>query len=505
VSESARALAGDNASLVVGNFGGNSFAPGERRQVSITMANNGSTTWTTGGSYMLHWVNGTFFGWGDTLVTTPVAPTGQNQFVFTLVAPTTPGTYTFKAQMISYTAGGGAWFGQQVSTQVTVASTVLAQLGSTLVSQNFPTVVSPGQSITATVVMQNTGSLTWPAGKQFLLYNRNNPVNAWGTVWVATATTVGPGGMATYTLKLKAPATVPNAFLWQMYDSSVGFFGQLVNVPITRPKRLLVASSSSNQVLAYDAATGAFLGVFASGGGLSGPYGLAFGPDGNLYVSSFNTNQILRYNGATGAFIDVFTNVSQPNGIAFATPTGGGPAHLFVCGQNPSWVFDFDGTTGAQVWNSSYLPGFQTPIGVTQDPFDGLVHVVALGSAVYRINTADTFVAPSPFASWSANNGGHDIAIGPDQNLYLTDFNAGTVLRFNGSTGASMGAFVPSGSGGLGDPNGLVFGPDGNLYVASLNGSQVLRYSGTTGAFIDVFVASGSGGLASPGDLVFTP
>ena len=40
--------------------------------------------------------------------------------------------------------------------------------------------------------------------------------------------------------------------------------------------------------------------MFASGGGLNQPEGLAFGPDGNLYVSSFNTNEVLRTMGQQG-------------------------------------------------------------------------------------------------------------------------------------------------------------------------------------------------------------
>ena len=71
------------------------------------------------------------------------------------------------------------------------------------------------------------------------------------------------------------------------------------------------------------------------------------------------------------------------------------------------------------------------------------------------------------------------------------------VLRYDGSTGAFLGAFVSAGSGGLDDPTGLAFGPDGNLYVGSFfdRVDQVLRYDGATGAFLDAFVSAGSGGV----------
>src|SRR6266568_626256 len=45
---------------------------------------------------------------------------------------------------------------------------------------------------------------------------------------------------------------------------------------------MLVTSYNSNQVLRYNQATGAFVGVAASGGGLSGPDYVTLGPDGNL-------------------------------------------------------------------------------------------------------------------------------------------------------------------------------------------------------------------------------
>ena len=66
-----------------------------------------------------------------------------------------------------------------------------------------------------------------------------------------------------------------------------------LTIPSAQAQNLYVSSGSSGQVLRYNGTTGAFMNVFASGGGLNGLYGLVFGPDGNLYVSSYLTNQVL--------------------------------------------------------------------------------------------------------------------------------------------------------------------------------------------------------------------
>lgn len=96
--------------------------------------------------------------------------------------------------------------------------------------------------------------------------------------------------------------------------------------------------------------------------------------------------------------------------------------------------------------------------------------------------------------------------------LYVASLPTSSILQYDGDTGALVGEFVPSGSGSLSYPGGLVFGPDGNLYVTVLDlgkGNSVLRYQGprsaNPGAFIDAFVAPGSGGLTAPIGLLFGP
>jgi hypothetical protein len=50
-------------------------------------------------------------------------------------------------------------------------------------------------------------------------------------------------------------------------------------------------------------------------------------------------------------------------------------------------------------------------------------------------------------------------------------------------------------NGGLVGAIALTFGPNGNLFVSSNTSNSVLEYNGTTGAFVTAFVPSGSGGL----------
>ncbi|OHB44050.1 MAG: hypothetical protein A2Y13_02295 [Planctomycetes bacterium GWC2_45_44] len=107
----------------------------------------------------------------------------------------------------------------------------------------------------------------------------------------------------------------------------------------------------------------------------------------------------------------------------------------------------------------------------------------------------------------TAGSGGltspEDICFGPDPNyLYVASY-YGSVKKYNGTTGAYIGDFVAEGSGGVSNIIGMTFGPDKNLYVADFINSSVKKYNGLTGAYMGDFVTAGSGGLANPRDIKF--
>jgi len=93
----------------------------------------------------------------------------------------------------------------------------------------------------------------------------------------------------------------------------------------------------------------------------------------------------------------------------------------------------------------------------------------------------------------------YGFAIGPDGNLYVSDYFRGMVKRYSGTTGAYIDDFVT----GVGAPVGVAFLPDGNLYVASNGPSAVHRFNGRTGAYIDTPVPETTENIGYPQDLVF--
>jgi len=227
------------------------------------------------------------------------------------------------------------------------------------------------------------------------------------------------------------------------------------------PNRLLVTSLLTDEVLEYNVKTGVFVRPFVTSGsgGVSGPAGILYGPDGYIYLASVDNNEVLRYDAQTGAFVDVYAQLTSNGGIT----------------------------------------------GMVFGPDGALYACTRFSNSVVRITdggaTITTFVQPGDGGLSRAGG----IVFGPDGNLYVTSEDTNDVLRYNGQTGAFMDEFVASGSGGLNRPAGLLFGPFGDLYVCSANSNLVLHYDGQTGAFFNVIASQHDDQvLSGPRGLLFT-
>jgi sugar lactone lactonase YvrE len=218
-----------------------------------------------------------------------------------------------------------------------------------------------------------------------------------------------------------------------------------------------VANASLNEI----GSPSAF--ITAGSGGLSSPFGITLGPDGNVYVAG-DGGAVLRYNGTTGAFINTF--VSQGSGgLSFGTDAGlafGPDGNLYVTSEGTNQILEYNGSTGAfvEAFVSAGLGGLSDPRGV---------------------------------------------AFGSDGNLYVTSSQTNSIMRYQGPLASSPGAplpaagqsgatFVAPSSGGLVRPNSLVFDSDGNLYVDGGQTAGILRYNGSTGTFLNTFAGGGGGG-----------
>ncbi|MDO8587570.1 MAG: carbohydrate-binding protein [Armatimonadota bacterium] len=129
---------------------------GQQYNVSVTMQNTGSTTWTNAAGYKLGAVGDSdpfcaftrvLLGGGDS-----IGPGQQKTFSFTMTAPTTPNTYTTDWRMVRE---GVEWFGGTLtkSVQVNAASDTTAPTFGGSINPSTTDTLTP----TITITAQDTG------------------------------------------------------------------------------------------------------------------------------------------------------------------------------------------------------------------------------------------------------------------------------------------------------------------------------------------------------------
>jgi hypothetical protein len=208
----------------------------------------------------------------------------------------------------------------------------------------------------------------------------------------------------------------------------------------------------------------------------------AHSPD--LYVTRFFNSDLQRFYGPQSA----------TPGAGHASPGASGSQYSQVPVARRPWGIAFGPDGNLYVANQQ---GGDGAIMRIQGPFSANPG----GAAPAPGQTGDVFVPSGNYMT---------VAFGLDQNLYAGS--NGPIARFDVATGASMGDFT-SGRVPV-SVEGIAFGPDQNLYVADFNScapgptctttvGQILRFDGKSGAFLDVFVADGVGGLQHPGGIGF--
>jgi len=230
---------------------------------------------------------------------------------------------------------------------------------------------------------------------------------------------------------------------------------------------------------------------------------------------------------------------------------------LLVCSFGGDAVHRFDLDDGSFLGDLGPTDELDGALGIVVGP-DGDIYVASEESnQVLRFSGSDgsfveAFVSDDPGTPDDETfglEGPGAVLFGTDGALYVSSFDSDAILRYDGSTGAFIDLFVPSGTGGLNGPDaGMVFGPDGalyvpgyysnsihrfdgrsgaplgdftptdmldaprtvvfagdRLYIANEGSDEVLRFDAATGDFVDVFVEAGAGGLDAPGGMVFDP
>jgi len=178
-------------------------------------------------------------------------------------------------------------------------------------------------------------------------------------------------------------------------------------------------AAGAGPVQRFDVVTHQLIDEFTHGYDLAETRGIAFGPDGNLYVSNYESGrkgEIVRFDGLTGDFLGVYVATGR-------------------AGLRAPWKLIFDGRGDLLVANWESGSG-----NVLRFP-------------AHAVNGASVFIARDGLNPLY-------LAIGPDRNLYVSSSGnsgaSGSVLRFDGRTGAFVDVFIPAVEGG---PRGLAFAP----------------------------------------------
>ncbi len=257
-----------------------------------------------------------------------------------------------------------------------------------------------------------------------------------------------------------------------------------------------------NTIRRYQGSTGEFIDTFMANDSplhkIDGVRDMVFHTDGYLYVASSYTDEVLRYDALSGAFVDVFVEansggINHPDGIVFGPDVNADKVpELYVSCSESDNVARFDGATGQPI--GTYVPsgsgGLTDAFALAFGPDGSALYVVSAGTnqilkydamtgAYLGVGASEGLVRPAK------------LIFGPDDLMYVTSHYNERIMRFTAG-GTYVDDYVPPGSGGMIDPNWMVFGPDGDLYVTATGNSQVFRFGNEPEAVVTLTLSTAS-------------
>jgi len=214
--------------------------PGQTFQVSITMKNTGTTTWSPSANYRLGSQSpqdNTTWGRNRVDLTSDVPPGAEYTFIFDAQAPSTEGTYNFQWRMVQ---DGVEWFGDYTDlVKIRVDTVNDAEF---VGFEQLPQQLRPGESFIVYIKMRNVGTTQWSPSRNYRLgswYPQDNMT--WGVNRVYLDVPVPPGDTAVFVAHLTAPSSEGlYNFQWRMVQDGVEWFGdptELVFLPVMNDLR----------------------------------------------------------------------------------------------------------------------------------------------------------------------------------------------------------------------------------------------------------------------------
>ncbi|NQY64365.1 MAG: hypothetical protein HRT38_11650 [Alteromonadaceae bacterium] len=162
------------------------------------------------------------YAWSQT-AGTPVTLTDADTATASFNAPITSTQLTLTFQLTA-TDNDGATSSDTVSITVNPVNELY---GAIFVSQNVPATMLPGETVSVSVTMTNSGDSAWTLADDYKLGSQNEQGNTtWGFSRVALTDDVAPGANTTFTFNITAPAIRGTYnFQWRMLEEHVQWFG----------------------------------------------------------------------------------------------------------------------------------------------------------------------------------------------------------------------------------------------------------------------------------------